>query len=690
MFQYASSILLGAFAVGLLVAGAVRVRRRFLPEFEGSPGVVATAVIVASAIAVVGELLGTVGIFRRIAMCVVLAILGLVGCVVGTEDSGERAPFRDQIGGRWAEGISLAVVALVSASWAVRVVASLQHGMETIDTLWYHMPDAARFVQTGYTTRLHYVDAQPVTVFYPATSPIFHAFGLQLFSTDFVSVFINLGWLALALIAAWSIGAPHGVGPATMVGAAIVASTPGFVATQPGGAYTDIVGVALFLSSVALLLHSRRPRAQELAGTIVAALAAGLALGTKFTLIAPVGALTLVVLIDVFVRPSRVGTRIRLALAWCGSLLVTGGFFYVRNALRVGNPLPQFSFGPLDLPSPPVQEPNYNVARYLFRATIWRHFYIPGLWSSLGPAWWAICAFVLAGAGIAVITRAGRFTRLLGGVVLASVIAYLFTPQFLGFANRPVYFAVNVRYVSPALALGLCLVPTLPAFRSVALWLFGAYVAVAVGTQYGPTVWSWSSGLTRPSDFFERIDTFDVSIGVVVGVVVLAVSLVFLMRPVWRRRVVAFVVSGVALLVIGYPVQQSYLKNRYTSTYPLGEIYAWAQHQNHQRIGVLGEILQYPFYGRHDSNYVQYIGKAGPHGAYGSYSSCDAWRRAINAAHFNYLVIVPPGSGPSGTAGPSRELAWTASDPHTDIVIQTGPVALLRISGRLDPNACRV
>src|SRR5205085_3461046 len=41
---------------------------------------------------------------------------------------------------------------------------------ETVDTLWYHLPQAARFVQTGSILHLHYFDNDPVTAFYPSRS----------------------------------------------------------------------------------------------------------------------------------------------------------------------------------------------------------------------------------------------------------------------------------------------------------------------------------------------------------------------------------------------------------------------------------------------------------------------------------------------------------------------------------------
>ena len=119
------------------------------------------------------------------------------------------------------------------------------------------MPFAARFVQDGSITSLHYVDSEPVTVFFPASSELFHSFGMLVMGNDVLSPLLNMLWLGLALLASWCIGRPFGVAPIAVAGCAILFATPGLVGTQPGGAYDDVVGLALLLSSVALLVNAQ-------------------------------------------------------------------------------------------------------------------------------------------------------------------------------------------------------------------------------------------------------------------------------------------------------------------------------------------------------------------------------------------------------------------------------------------------
>jgi hypothetical protein len=590
--------------------------------------------------------------------------------------------------GRGALIVALVATAVLVAEWGARTVAALYHGMDTVDTLWYHLPTAARFVQEGSITGLHFVDPGPVVVFFPANSALLHGLGILFLDNDLLSPLLNLGFLALALLAGWCIGRPFGVAPVTLTGTAVLLATPGFVATQPGGGYNDIVGLALLLTSVALLVNAGRERnAPGLAETGVAALAAGLALGTKFTFIAPVAALTLGV---IAVTPR--GMRLRGGGLWVLVVMVAGGFWYARNFAAVGNPLPDFSFGPLNLPSPSNPIPTSTVSQFLFDGYAWERYFLPGLGKAYGPAWWALVALVAAGLVLALFTGPRRMERVLGFVGIASAVAYLFSPQFLVLLGVPYYFVYNLRYASPALLLGLTLLPVVPAIATVrrAWWALGAFAFVLVAIQLDPTVW--------PTEFFglrfaEPIRGTDSLRGVLLGAAVLVIGAAILTfrehRISWRPPIAAVAAIALLLVVAGFALQRVYLRHRYVATRPLAGTYDWARDVHDERIGVVGGLttLQYPLYGKDLSNYVQYIGKRGPHGAFGSIRDCAAWRRALNAGRYSYVVTMNLGR----RKGPSIEAEWTRSDPAARSVRTKDPpsISLFRINGRLDPGGCK-
>ena len=88
------------------------------------------------------------------------------------------------------------------------------------------------------------------------------------FDRDIVSPLINLGWLAVALLAAWCIGRPYGLGPQALIGASIALGSQSLVEFQAGEALNDITGVAFMLAAVALLVNGyaarrRRDRAAD-------------------------------------------------------------------------------------------------------------------------------------------------------------------------------------------------------------------------------------------------------------------------------------------------------------------------------------------------------------------------------------------------------------------------------------------
>ncbi len=404
-------------------------------------------------------------------------------------------------------------IALVVADWSARTVDAYHHGITTPDSLWYHLPFAARFVQEGWITHLHYVDAEPVTVFYPASSELFHSLGMLLMGNDLFSPVLNALWLGIALLAAWCIGSPFGVAPVTVTASAALFGTPGLVATQPGGGYDDIVGLALLLAAVAFLVNLDDARQREAMVCFgAAALAVGLALGTKYTFIGVAVALTAGAW---FLAP---GTKKPRAMGvWIGLILLTGGFWYGRNAIAVGNPLPSLRlFG---LPSPPSTTPTASVSHFLFNTSAWSNFFLPGLRLSFGPAWWALLAMSVAGLVMAVL--AGGRLRVLGLVGVATAIIFVFTPQYLTVLGAPFYFVNNVRYADDAIVLGLVLLPISPPIVrwSVARWVLAANLVVLAATQLDPTLWPLTILTKR---FAPPVSDTDSVIGLVIGFVVLA------------------------------------------------------------------------------------------------------------------------------------------------------------------------
>jgi hypothetical protein len=654
----------------------------------------------------VSEILGSVHLYRIAPMVIGLAAVGLAGSWVATRSTWGRrggCAVLPQVpppsAPRVANLVALVAVSVVIAEWSTKTVANYHHGISSTDSLWYHMPFAARFVQDGSITSLHYVDSGPVTVFFPATSELFHSFGILLMGNDVLSPLLNTLWLGVALLASWCIGRPFGVAPVTMTGSAILFATPGIIGTQPGGAYDDVVGLALLLSSVALLINSRDliERSAPVAWALAAA-SAGLALGTKWTLIGPVAALT----VGFWFFAPR-GKRIRSTGLWLIVLVVVGGFWYGRNFVAVGNPIPPFhlKLGPLSLPSPQLTTPSSTVAHYIFNTSDWRQFFLPGLRLSFGPAWWALLGLSAAGLVLAVI-KGRDLERILGWVGLFSGLFFVFSPQYLSALGAPVFFVDNARYADPAVILGLVLLPINPVLSAWqrARWVLLAYSATLVATQFDSGIW--------PTNFFA--DRFEIPvrgsdflIGLLVGVVVLVLGIViffYVSRTGHRVPVIVWVAVGVIVIVAGFPLQQGYLRDRYASAAGL-PAYTWPKTHSNVRIGILGQFtyLQYPLYGTTDSNFVQYLGVPGPHGSYLMFHSCTEWRQTIVDGKYSYILIESNVFGTKSelSAGVPPEMRWMAAGRDSKIVLGAvspafngyAKYALYQVGPHFSPKGCR-
>ena len=693
----AAELALLAGAVGLT---AVRVRLRLLPEWDGAPARLAEATTAIALLVWLGELLGLVGLLDEIPLLLAAAAVAAASLRLGRGDGGVAAPPPAPRVEPLAMLVAVGVVALLFAHWGYVTKSHLNNGVTNFDSLWYHLPYAADIAQSGSVTGLHHTDTVFLNWFYPQNSELLHALGMVIAGRDTLSLFVNLGWLGLILLAAWCVGRPWGRGPHAVAAAALVLESQTLVFREPGAAKNDVVAAALVLAAVALLVSGwTQARARgdgagralpPVAALALAGLAAGLAVGTKFTVLATVAALTLAVLA---LAPRA--ERGRAAVAWLVPLFAGGAFWYARNLVAAGNPLPQVRhLGPLGLPGPErlqTARPDFPIVHYATDTRVWSDYFGPGLHDAFGVLWPLVLAAGVAGGALVLLRRGEPLLRLLGAVALFGIVAYLVTP--LGAAGRegaPVAFAINIRFVLPPLILGLVLLPLAPGLGSRrAGWaLLGALLVTLAVTDQSTDV------LRAPERGFGAL---------VAILLVLAPAALLALRyrdAIGQRALVAgAAVVLAAVVAIGYPVQRDYLDSRWRDFDPpqhLDTAYRWAGELRDSRVGLAGTttgFLGYGFYGEDLSNRVRYLGQEGPHGAFNAIRTCTAFRRAVNDADLDFLV-----TGPFlNFIHPSRplyspEAGWIRTDPAVRTVNRDGAgverITVWRIDGDLDPAAC--
>ncbi|MDP9188551.1 MAG: hypothetical protein M3O25_04810, partial [Actinomycetota bacterium] len=257
-----SQYLLGAAELAVIAAalgmGAFYVRALLVPAWTGALGRLAEFVLGLSALIVIAELIGLVGLLEEAPLVLACTAVGLGAAfwARGRRESPKSGEFPAVKPSTAMLVIAVFASALVVAHWAEPTQEALDTGMYYQDTTWYHMSFSGRFAQTGEVGPLHLTDPLKLTAwFYPQNSELLHAVPMVAMDTDFLSPLINLGWLAVALLAAWCIGRPYAVGTATLLGGAVVLDSEMFVGSQAGNAPNDIAGLFFLLCVIAFLVN---------------------------------------------------------------------------------------------------------------------------------------------------------------------------------------------------------------------------------------------------------------------------------------------------------------------------------------------------------------------------------------------------------------------------------------------------
>jgi hypothetical protein len=703
--------------IGILSAlglGGYWLRRWIVPEFSGALARLADLTIATALLILALQLLGTLSILTLGWTVVGCIAVGLVAAAIGRrfapDGAGEIAAPRV---GRIAFWIALGVASWTVAEWTFPSQLSLDQGMFGGDTTWYHMPFSGRIAQDASIVHLHFTDPLRLAAwFYPGSSELVHAAGIVLFKSDWLSPLINLGWLAIALLACWCVGRPYKVGPATLVAGAIVLSAGVMIETQPGEGRNDIMGLAFLVAFAAFLINGHQRRAPvegavqdaperdapllDKGPLVMAGIAAGLAVSVKLPLLAPVGAIA-VGMVLVSGRGRRLTTAVSIGIP----AFVVGGYWYVRAAIHSGgNPIPQIGWGPLHLPRPdqmPLDpRPRFAVAHYLFEPTIYRKWFFPQLDNALGPLFPLVLVIAVAAAVYIAFRSRNLILRVLAAAALLTAAVYIVTPlTAAGQEGSPTGFFTNTRYLMPGLLLAMVMLPLARPLRApdsrawqTLLFLTGAFAISVLATP------RWYPGF-------------------IVGTVFLTLAIVWApaalttlrgRREVGRGAVAGAIAAIVLLAVIlGRAQEVQYYKHHYTRTTLFlqdggpRKAYEFAHSRHGKRIGIAGsgEIFfgQYGFYGANLDNYVQYVGVPGPNGAYRLATDCAAFRERVNAGDYDYLITSRFTADSFDSPYWYRVYHWLRTDPAVrEIVaepdITPQPDYVFKVNGELDPAAC--
>lgn len=672
-----AGLVLGLF---FAVVPAVLLCRRLLPGWSGPVAWTGTLVLLSAILILSGLLLGSARILEGWTL---LLLLGLV--------AGASWYFRDRLdpngdapglvhvpAGRllsWA-GFAIAAIALGAFSIAVRV--KLGTGMTGFDSTWYHGPFAAGFAQSGDTFSLHYLAPQFLSWFYPQNSELIHSFGVLTYGNDLISPMINVVWFGGCLLAAWCIGRPYGGAPISLAGVALVLASAA-MADQAGEARNDIVGTFFVLAALAVLINAAAGgRRITIGPAVIIGIAAGLAAGTKINFIP--AAIAIAIGAIVLMRPEL---RKRGGAVVLGTVILGGGYWYLRNLIHSGNPLPWINhIGPLGLPGPDQDVGGRDAGSvwgYLTDFDVIKDWFLPGFSDGFGDGWIVLLALSVLAFVYCLGRDSGPARRTGAAVGVALTLAWLVAPTSAsGPLGEPNGFVSGLRYLAPALAVSMALLGSAVGTRgSSARWV--TMGAIAVLTPF--TVAFGSSWSLRQ---------------VLGGVLVAGAAFLVLFsgralyRSGWSKPKLA-VAAGLLLVTVlaGQFVQRSYLENRYVNpdftTPGLGQAFKWAQGIEDESIAT-NATRQYPLFGRDLDNEVQFVGIPGEHAGFTKPESCEAFREAVAAGEYRYLVVTL--DRPSPKRAFPREAGWIADDPAVTQVMRKEPTVVYRLDGKPDPALC--
>jgi hypothetical protein len=672
--------LLLASVASVAIAGRA-VQLKFLPEWRGPDLILARAIVALSSVMIWCYLLGSVGGFSKWPLAIAFILTGpafhfaLKPKGNGFGDFGEYP-------GAAALGLAIGGMALLGI-WLIQVRYAMKVGLTGTDPLWYHMPFALRFFQTHSLLSVNYAEPLFQTYFYPSSGSVFHALGMVFYERDFLSIYINILWLGLAVLAGASIGHRKGVAATSALGVMAVFAADGVLRGSAGSAMVDTPSTFFFLAACAILLRDPSGKA----ALAIAGLAAGLGLAFKLTIAIPIVALT----VAVFILAGK-GHRIRNTGIWLISVLATSLFWFIRNFVEAGNPLPLLKLPFFPSAGKGLQADTMKpISHYFTNSDVILHQLPAALNTSLGPGALVAIGLGILGSLLVIAVPPSKVWRIMGFVALATMAGYLFTPgTAAGPPGGPLRgLTLDARFIAPGLCLALALAPI--NLRGVSSrWRDWSALPLALLVVIPATRSKWWVNV------HPRLPLIAAA-GIIIAVFTLGTN--------WERigrktRVAVIVLTALLAVVGGRKLAHDYAHGRQAGYAPA------LVAPGTQRIGIIGEsgtFSQDLQSGDHLQNWVEYIGVHGHNGKLTPSKSCAETRTLINNGHFTYVIGSPLRNIWIRTTYPNPEVKWVSSDPNAKLVKEIPGLALnasstgskepdkfqvFKILGPLNPNSC--
>lgn len=498
--------------------------------------------------------------------------------------------------GTWPGYLAIVVVLLVLATRA------LSRPPMVYDDLYYHLGYPADWLKTGRLDNPYHPWGGPFAPYYGLSFELLYFWLLAPLQSDVLAKVAQLPALVLLCVAVYAVARGVGARRQVAVLAALIPwSNPTLVTQGFFNVNSDLWAACMLLVSMALTRVLYR---QGSVSVIPASVAVGLFLGSRSysSVFAPVPfALLVAAIVGRWLAMRQEGVprlwgklALDLGLA-LGIVFVSGGFWYARNLLLIGNPLqPSIGSVVLELSDDAVGEGvSYSLVGFLFSIRD------QGV---VMPV--ALLGFLIV--GFAVALRERRHDMGLFGVRLAVLAAplalfglFYLIPPWVRY-ERFLMIAVVAAYPSVALVLSKCgerwISPALLLAGSVLLAVYPLYISVN----------HVAAGLGTPS----TLGLSALFILASVGVIALCLLPPMVPRPRLRvvlggttAMIVLFSITSLAVATRDYRYEawESYVDGS------IGDGWRWIEGASAERgtvIAYTGSNLPYPLYGSRYQNPV--------------------------------------------------------------------------------------